>query len=372
MSEKLSGEFQEELTPEEIHFARVAAQITLARVENWQELWTETEQEGDEKFLQKSRELWKEFAVSGVVGRDKKTGEPVILNFTDLDGRCSLGLLGLARINTENVQYVAPSSFVEGRINLDTGDRHGMVLQDAGKTVFFDHHADESGNDVSATALVYEALAKVGLFKKQPYLDKLVEFVTQVDNRSYPGEEKYFQDSWRTVLGMQRFLQFKHLLDFFQAGRNPTEFLSPADLKGFGLEKRSQEQKGIVEASLKRLKEMEEEGLIIPSERYGKIAVDIDKKVMAGFDAAKASGCGGYIIWNPDQNSFFLSTVQPLTDQFNQGRKVRKTMWIKPLHDKTPLTIKLGEILNTMTDGSLEPSGELAKYLEKEGGQDER
>jgi hypothetical protein len=357
VKEKLEGDLE---------LSRKAAEITLARIDNYQDLWAETEQEGDKKFIQKTREVWRDFVVHGMVGIDKKTKKKILLNYTDLDGRCSLGLLKLAGLNTKDVTYVAPGEFRRGKINLDTGGRYGLVLEDRGKTVFMDHHASESGENTSTTKIAYEVLTNLGLLKKEKYLNKLVEFVTEVDNRSYPQAEKYFKDSWRTVLGLQRFIHFKHLLNFFKAGRKPTEILSKDDLKKFGLKKRSKEQKEIVESSWAELKKMESAGLIIPSDRYGKIAVDIGKKVKAGFDAARAYGCGGYIIWNPQEKSFFINTQDNLTDNFLQGKKVRQKIWIKPQDDKAHLTVKLKDILEKMTDGKLEPVGKLKEYLEKE------
>lgn len=55
--------------------ARNAAEITLNKVSSYEELNALTEKEGDEKFNEKTRELWKEFAVSGVMGFDKETNQ---------------------------------------------------------------------------------------------------------------------------------------------------------------------------------------------------------------------------------------------------------------------------------------------------------
>ena len=165
-------------------------------------------------------------------------------------------------------------------------------------------------------------------------------------------------------------------MDFFKAGRKPTEILNPEDLKNLGLvdenkkTNRSEEQKRTVESSLAQLEEMKKEGLIVDSDRYGKIAVSIDKGIPAGFDAVRAFGCGTYIIWSPKEESFFISTAKSLTDKFSQGRKVRETMWIKPRQagekEKNPLTIKLQEILSILTDGKLQPGGKLQEFLDKE------
>ncbi|MBU3901614.1 hypothetical protein KKF25_03140, partial [Patescibacteria group bacterium] len=70
----------------EIELARLGAEITLSKITDYKKLWAETEQEGDEKFKEKTRELWKEFAVHGLVGfdEDKKL---TFTNGTDLDGQ---------------------------------------------------------------------------------------------------------------------------------------------------------------------------------------------------------------------------------------------------------------------------------------------
>jgi hypothetical protein len=345
--------------------SREAAKITINKVKKFEELNAPNKEEGEKKFLEKTRELWREFAVHGRLDVDKKTGQKTILNFSDLDGKTTLGLLKLAGLDTKDVKYVAPGDYISGRINLDTGNRHGLVLEGEG-TVFFDHHGKESESNLSATAVTYEILTSLGLLEKKEYLDKMVQFVTQVDNRVYPDEEKYFKEGYRTVLGLQRFMQFKHLLDYFKAGRVPTDPLSDEDLSKMGLILKSNEQKKAIEESWKALQEMEKNGLIVDSEKYGEIAIDNGKKVIAGFDAIKAFGCGAYIIWSPKDDSFFVSSTTKLSDEFSQGRKVRESMWIKPRQDKIPLTIKLGDILNKMTDGKLKASGELLKILEKE------
>ncbi len=353
---------------DETEFARRGTQITLSKIKNYQDLLAATKQEGDEKFKKKTRELWKEFAVHGKVVNGAE-GKPEILNFTDLDGKCSLGLLKLAGIKTGDLKYLHPGGHLEGRINIDTGNRHGVILEEEGKTAFIDHHSDESGRASSATKFTYELLASLDLLKKEKYLDELVEFVTQLDNKTFPNEERYFKDSWHTILGLDQFMQFKNLADYFKDGRKPTEILSEQDLKKIGgeqLVKRSKEQKQKVEDSLKELDRMEDRGLIFSTGRYGNVAVDIGKKVPAGFDAAKAHSCQTYIIWKPETKSFFISSTEEIENIFPQGIKVRKNMWIKPPSDPAPLTVKLGEILEIMTDGKLQPYTDLKNYLEQE------
>ena len=344
--------------------ARKATEITLARLSNFTELMSETVEESDKKLRQLTRALWKEFTVHGKLGIDKQTKEKTILNFTDLDGKCALGLLQTAGMDTTDVKYVAPGESHEGRINLDTGYKHGLVVEAEGRTAYLDHHGKASGCGDSATKVTYEALVSLGILKKVDYLDLLVEFVTHVDNSTYPNGEEHFKDSWHTILGLQRFIQFKHLLNFFTEGRDPTDHLSDEEIKKYGLINGSKEQKGVVESSLKRLKEMEKQGLIVDTKRYGRVAIDIGKTVGAGWDAAKACGCGGYVIWNPKTKSFFVTTKEPLAAEFIQGQKIRETMWIKPQHDTAPLLERLERVVDRLTDGEYEPTGELKKYFE--------
>jgi len=346
--------------------ARLGAEITLSKITNYEELWAQTEQEGDEKFKQKTRELWKEFAVHGKIGK-KKDGKIGVLNFTDLDGNSSLGLLELAGISTKNLEHLEHGKYKEGKINVDTGERHGVILEDGGKTVFIDHHSDESEKDSSATKFTYDLLVSLGLLEKQDYLDRLVEFVTQEDNKNYPGGERYFKNYGRNLLGLKDRIKFKHLLEFFKEEHRPHEVLQAKELKKMELFKISKQTKIAVEKSLAELERIKDKGAIIETPRYGQIVVDLDKKIPFGFDAIRYAGYQTYLGWSPAVNSFFLFSVSPITDSFSQGKKIRGTMLIKPMSDTVPLTVTLKEVLTALTDGKLEPTGELAEFLEKEG-----
>ncbi len=350
---------------ESFDVSREAAKITLARVNTFDDLNVKTEAAGERKFHEQTRKLWDQFAVSGIV-KVEENGVRTIQNKTDLDGRSTLGIMRLAKLNTEDTIYVAPGDSIEGRINLDTGGRDGMVVEDSGETAFFDHHGPESKNDSSATQIAYETMTKLGLIKKEPWLDKLVTFITQMDNKTFPDAENYYLDSYRTMMGLSYRVDFKHLVDFFKAGRNPTELLSPHDIRQMGLRSVSEGQKETIQESEDKLKKMEHDGLIIDSPRYGLIAVDIGKRIPGGVDAVKAYGCDGYLLWSPMTNSFFLSSTTPLERELPQGKRVRETMWIKPRTDETPLTTTLSEVLAVLTDNKLEPQGELKKYLDQE------
>jgi hypothetical protein len=124
------------------------------------------------------------------------------------------------------------------------------------------------------------------------------------------------------------------------------------------------------------LQEMEKDGLIIESDRFGKIAVDIGGRVETGSEAARAFGCEAFVLWNPEYNRFGVNTLggkelidsdgNLLANKYNQGVEVRKTMWIKSLAEKDePLNIKLEDILGELTDGKFAPTGKLKEYIDK-------
>lgn len=354
--------------PPDVELTRKAAQVTISRADKFADLNAPTEKQGEEKFKEKTRQLWKEFAVSGMLVRDSKNpSSRVVRARTDLDGRSSMGLFELAGMNTDDTKFLSPGDSEEGRINVDTGNKNGLEIENKGDTAYFDHHGPESGKDSSSAKYVYETLTKLGLLEKQPHLDQLMDFVTQVDNRFYPGEDKLYKDSWHTVLGLSRFIPFHKLEMYFKAGRMPNEILSEQDLKNLGLEKQSQDQKSIIERSEKRIKELGEQGYIVDSKKYGKVVVDIEKTIPGGFEAVKADGAGVYIIWSPDNQSFFLSSNgKPLDINLPQGKKIRETMWLKENQDKGPLRIKLSDILKAVTENDLTVQGALKEYLDKE------
>ena len=351
---------------DEIELARKGAEITLYKITNYEELNAKTEQEGDEKFLQKTRELWKEFAVHGLVGYDKE-GHLTITNETDTDGKGCLLLMQLAGFDISDLKYIKHGDYAEDRIYFDVGEVHGVVLVDGGKKVFIDHHTDESGKESSVAQFTYELLKSTGLLKSEKYLDNLVDFVTKVDNKTYFSDEKSFRNSWRTIYGLYHYIDFPKIVEFFQAGVKPGEILSEENLKKFGLEDDSKRQAITIRESVKHMQRTEKGGLVVPSERFGKIVVDIEKRVGAGFDAVRAFGYQTYLIWSPKSESFFITSNQRLDkEKIGQGKPVRGYMWIKPRGDGQPLTVKLADVLNLLTDGKFEPTLKLKEFIEKE------
>ncbi len=376
--------------PEEkdVELSRKASYATLKKLEKqagqWAELNASTKKEGDAIFKEKFKQLWAELAVHGTIEFDEN-GNPVIKNFTDLDGKVSIGILKEAGMPTNNIEYINPGTFKKNKMNIDTGNKHGLEVvedDDGNVTIIGDHHSDTSGRDTCASKIFYETMLSLGMIERTPALDKLVEFVTQLDNKKFPNEKKYYKESWHTVLGLYRYFNFKSLLRFFQSGHSPTDPLSNAELLDFRLiEPKKKEnksdpiefkgpalrQRNIIETALTKLGEMKKEGLVVPSQRYGLIAIDIGKKVPSGFDAASHVGCDTYINWSPDTRGFFITSPERgVTDNFKQGKNIRGGMYMKPRSDRSPLTLTLGEVLNKMTDGQLQPTGKLKEFLDIE------
>lgn len=356
----------------------------------------------DEILAQKIRELWKLFTVHGVNIKKKEDGSFTVDRFSDLDGKMGLWFMAEAGINRENilrvlkgdtqgkitdVEFVVPGAAPEGkRIAMDTSGHEGIkiIRDEEGKTRYYviDHHADDSKRGSSAALYAHQMLTDLRLLPEKAYMNRMAQFIANVDNGIFPQAflDKFFQESWKTIAGLERFVKPEKLAKFFESDKNPDPFrvLSDGELRKYGFirgesedlgnkkKNKSLDQEQRVIASKKALQEMEREGFIVESARYGKIAVDIGGRVGAKYLAARAFGCDGYVSWNPETNGFMISSKNPITDEFAVGKNVREIMLIKPPHDSSPLTLTLQEILEKMTDGKLEPTGKLKEYLENE------
>ncbi|MFC1645215.1 hypothetical protein ACFL08_04270 [Patescibacteria group bacterium] len=371
---------------------RRAAEITLDKIDNYEQLNAENLREGDDKFKELTRKAWTDLAVHGKWGKIKG-GKQGILPRSDMDGKSSLLLFKEAGIDTSNVEYIEPGDKRSGKINIDTGGGDGLVIvrKEDGSIdyVLIDHHGPESKQDKSATVWTYEILTGLGLLKKERYLDRLVDFVNQEDNYNFRDADKYhknyFRNSWKTLMGLrgERVASITNLVNFFKYKTHEGKELSVNDeistglLKKFGFiftdkktgktRNKSEEQRKVIETAKKKLEKMEKDGFIIETERYGKVAINLEANLLSSYadDALMASGCDTRIGWSPNVDRFSFSSLvgKDIEDEFSQGLNVRGTMWVKPAG---PLVMSLEEVLTKMTDGKVEFKGELAKYLEKE------
>jgi len=334
--------------PEQFKFSREAAKITFDKVSSWEELNASTLQEANKNFNKKIEETWKGFAVSGVLQFDKKEGKQVLKPFTDLDGRSALGILKEAGIDTSNLTFVRPGESVKGAINLDTGDKFGVVYEESTYTAYFDHHAKGTKEVTSTAEIVYRTMADLGKIEKSEAMDRLVGFVTKIDNRQFPPEE--FLKSAKTILGLQRDLDFDKLLMYFKDHESPAEELSSEEFEKYGLKDSAGKQQKIVDEAMETLEKMEKEGKVIDT-KYGKIVVNENNELKVGASAAYVK-FDGIINFTPGK-SFAITLKEKdfneeelrnkLGDKF-QGKIIRGKMWL--YNEVEPLKLDLEEIIS--------------------------
>lgn len=333
--------------PERYERSREAAKITLNKVSSWEELNVATLEEAEEKFKEATKKYWKEFAVSGVLQFDPKEGKQVLRPFTDLDGRAALGVLKEAGIDTGKLTYVRPGEYLQGAINLDTGDKFGVVYEEPTYTAYFDHHAPGTKEVTSTADIVYKTMTDLGMLEKSEAMDRLIKFVTDIDNRRLPAEE--FLRSGKTILGLQRALDFDKILAYFKDHESPTEELSPEEFEKYGLKQEAEKQQKTVDEAMATLERMAQEGKVIDT-AYGQVVVNENNELKVGSSAAYVKYDG---IINITPGKSFAVTLkekdineeevkQRLGDRF-QGKILRGKMWI--YNDKDPLKLNLEDIL---------------------------
>jgi len=335
---------------EKIHFSHEAAKITFDKVSSWEELNAATLQEADKNFNKKIEETWKEFVVSGVLQFDKKEGKQVLQPFTDLDGRSALGILKESGIDISNLTYVRPGESAEGAINMDTGDKFGMVYDESTYTAYFDHHAKGTKEVTSTTEIVYKTMVELGKIEKSEAMDRLVDFVTKIDNRQFPPEE--FLKSAKTILGLQRDLDFDKILAYFKDHETPTEELTPEEFEKYGLKNSAEKQQKTINEAMKTLERMEKEGKVVNT-KYGKIVINENNELKVGASAAYINFDG---IINLTPGKSFAITLKEkdfneeelrskLGDKF-QGKIIRGKMWL--YNEQEPLNITKEELIDCL------------------------
>ncbi|MCK4554940.1 hypothetical protein KAU19_08385 [Candidatus Parcubacteria bacterium] len=323
--------------------SREAAGITLDKVSSWEELNAVTEKEGNKKFTEETKNLWKDFTVSGVLQFDKKEGKQILKPFTDLDGKSAIGILKMAGMDTSNLEYVKPGDYKEGAINLDTGDQFGVVYNKDTYTAYFDHHKKGVEEVTSTAEIMYKTMVDLEMLEKSKEMDRLVDFVTKIDNRQFPPEE--FLKSAKTILGLQRNLDFDKLLAYFKDYESPTKELTSQEFDKYGLGEFSKKQQITVNEAMQTLELMEQGGKVVDTQ-YGKIVVNKGGELKVGASAAYVK-YDGIINFTPEKS--FAVTLknkdfneedlkQKLGDKF-QGKIIREKMWI--YNEKEPLQATL-------------------------------
>lgn len=348
---------------ERSNFSREAATITLGKVSSWEDLNATTLEEGDEKFSEETKKRWNEFAVSGVLQFDPKQGKQVLKPFTDLDGRATIGILNKCGIDTSNLTYVRPGEHIEGAINLDTGDQFGVTYDEQTYTAYFDHHAPGTTEVTSTAEIMYKTMMNLGMIEKSETMDRLIDFVTKIDNRRLPPEE--FLRSGKTILGLQRDLTFQQLVDYFEKHSSPMDELSDEELEKLGLKDMAEKQQKVVDEAMETMEKMENEGKVVDIE-YGRILINENNELKVGASAAYVK-FDGIINFTPGKS--FAVTLK--NEQFNQnelreklgdsfqGKIIRGQMWI--YNESEPLKLTLEEIISSLRTENETTSTKLEK-----------
>ncbi|MFH1601915.1 MAG: hypothetical protein ABIB61_03090 [Candidatus Shapirobacteria bacterium] len=329
---------------------REAAKITLNKVSSWDDLNAATLDLAKEKFADETRELWKDFAVSGVLAFDKEKGERVLKPFTDLDGNCALGILREAGIDTSSLTYVKPGESLEGAINLDTGDQFGVVYNEETYTAWLDHHKKGVDEITSTAEIVYKTMVGLGIMKQSQVMDRLVKFVNGIDNRNYPPEE--FLRSAKTIIGLQRGLKFEQLKAYFEDHELPTDELTPEEFEKYDLRETAERQQKTVDEAMATLEKMEEEGKVEETQ-YGSVLLNVDNELRVGSSAAYVRHDGiinlapgkSFAVTFKDKDIDEKELRRRLADRF-QGKIIRGKMWI--YNDSEPLGLELEDLIGAI------------------------
>lgn len=199
-------------------------------------------------------------------------------------------------------------------------------------TAWFDHH-EKGHEEVTSTAkIMYETMLALGLLERTKALDRAVEFVTNVDNRKYPAEE--FLKSAKTLVGLQRSVEFNNLVKYFEDHTSPQEELTPDEFEKYGLKQAAELQQKTVTEAMETLTRMEQEGKVVETV-YGSIVINENNELRVGSSAAYVRHNG---VLNITPGKSFALTLKEgtineeelkkrLGDRY-QGKIIRGNMWI--------------------------------------------
>lgn len=341
----------------------------------------------------------KELFTHGVMGYDKKNGRIVLNRYSDLDGKCAMALLGKAGLDISKVGYLTPGEIKQGQVTFDSGNRDGLVTESV-ETVdpktgerkkeistIFDHHGPHSDGGTSATKTIYKVFTELGLLKfkdekEQQDYEKVVDWVTRSDNFDFPGTEKYFETSDRRMIGFVKFLNLSQLLNFARSGKELTSFLSPQELREFGLiykikktgevVDRAAERREVVKKTLETVRDLISKGWTVVTKDSKKFLVDTQSKIGGeGQWAAQSLGYDGVIRYTPETHNFFVALNKGTFDEkifegLPQGKLVRGSVFIQ-LPGQEKFTVTLGDLLGRLApDFKPGPKTELKRFLDIE------
>lgn len=114
-------------------------------------------------------------------------------------------------------------------------------------------------------------------------------------------------------------------------------------------------------------KQLQRDGFVVRSERYGNIAVGIRNisGLPGGIEDVIDENGRVYLNFNPENNAFAVWSSKPIEDKFSSGAidENNPNLWVSPASN-TGIKPDLGLILDQMTDGQFEPTGQLKEYFD--------
>ncbi len=397
----------EEITEEKDDPVRAAAWHTIHKIEKspnftFEDINASTMKEADQKFLDLTRKLWGEFSVHGGDPRINDKGEVYIPCESDLDGESYLKILELAgfSIDRSKVNFVKKGEMPEEGVIGDTSKRNGVVAEEKGKRIIFDHHTPEAARDTSATKYTYETLVKFGLLEKNPELEKFVEFVTKVDSFyfSLDEEKRVYENYSKNLYGLCNRMKPQDILELFKKSSfNPSEkldddylkkykYFNPAMKREETLFQLAQHIEQKIKSGEKEIDNLEKMGFFVDTgdDRFGKILIDtkktngngnwypkVDSENHSGQLAIRLRRYGGYLLWSQEENSFILYTNKRMDENsvpggFIQGENMRGHILVKGFNDPEPLKIKIEDIFSKLAGKKFEFEKKLKEKIETE------
>ncbi|MFA5777662.1 MAG: hypothetical protein WC906_04450 [Parcubacteria group bacterium] len=386
---------------------RAATEHTIYKIETspdltYEDINASKVEEGNQKFLDLTRKLWGDFSVHGGDPRINEKGEIQIPCSSDLDGESYLKILELAGFAVERskVNFVKKGAMPEEGVIGDTSNKNGVISEERGKRLIFDHHTPEAGRDTSTTKYAYETLVKMGLLKQEPHIDRFVEFVTKVDNFDFtPDEEKKVYENYsKNIYGLCHKMKPQDILDLFKKGTDPFEKLDDGYLKKYAYFNPAMKREetlfqlaGYIEKKIKsgeaEIEKLEKMGFVVDTgaDRFGKILIDtkkrddnngnwypkVDSENHSNQLAIRRKGYGGYLMWSQEENSFILYTSKRMDEDsvpggFPQGEIMRGHMLVKGFSDPEPLRIKMEDIFSKLAGKKFEFEKKIKAKLDVE------
>ncbi len=260
----------------------------------------------------------------------------------------------------------------EGGFHWDTGGGFGVDYNPETKTLIVDHHGAEVPNNTSAAEILFKTFDSVGWIPetdeqgqalREPLL-RLVDFITKEDNKIEPREFLHFDQGHVMPAMLVRQLDMHQLLSVFRKltewNKDAYDILSVDEIKELGLESQSKSTKAQVEQSVAGVETLKNKGFECTSPLIGKILIDpvfaiqsgnwSKRIVPIGYPAARHSKYDAYLLWDPGEHRFFLSSAKEFPQGFkpSYGMIQRRHMWFVHKSHDSVTNVSLVKILKEL------------------------